>query len=187
MNLKPVVIPISQVKVDTVSIPQGVTSYNLNSLFSGELPNTVVVGLVDNQAYTGSLSKNPFHFQHVDLNYIQLKVNDRLIPTSAMTPNYGEIKWMAGYRSLFDVVGRKNQNWSNSLDQKDYLEGSTLYGFVINEDRLCRHDSANLRGHIDIAMRFGKVLPQTMTLIVYSSTQANVIIDKHRNVLLSGT
>ena len=137
-----------------------------------------------NASYCGSWSKNPFNFAHADLSHIQLKVNERLVPSLPITPRFAEEKVIEGYESLYSVVGKLYQNWSNRLHIFDYCNGAALYGFVLNNDTLCRHDSQNLQGHVDIEVKFSAGLPETMTMVVYSSTQGHVIIDGHRNILL---
>ena len=180
----PIRLPIAQVKVTTVSIPSGMSSYHQNSIFSGELPNYVVIGLVKNESYTGTPNKNPFNFVHETLNYIQLKVNEQLIPTYAITPKFADANFTEAYESLYHVIGRHGQDWSNGLTLSDYKGGSALYGFTLNNDTLCRHDSVNLQGQVDITLKFDNALNDTMTIVIYSSTMGNIIIDQHRNVLL---
>ena len=116
-------------KVNTLSIPQGLTSYEHNSLYNGILPNYIVIGLVTNSSYSGNVTKNPFNFVNADLRHIQLKVNERLLPTVAITPNYPENQFIDAYESIYSVVGRLHQDWSNGLQFNDYLDGTTLYGF----------------------------------------------------------
>merc|ERR1712237_299538 len=84
----PVRLPIAQTKVTTVSILAGLAAFQQNAIFSGELPHTVVCGLVANGSYSGSKDKNPFNFKHADLNHIQLKVNELLVPPSPLNPSF---------------------------------------------------------------------------------------------------
>ena len=185
ISKNPVRLPISQIKVSTISIPRGLSTYTQNSLFHGSIPNYLLIGFLDNAGYSGNYGKNPFLFQHMDLNHIQLKVNDRLVPTVPFTPDFGDEKIIDSYESLFSVVGKRNQDWSNGLTVEDYVGGTALYGFVLNEDTLCRHDSSSSGlGHVGISVKFGTSLAQTVTMIIYSSVQASVIIDQYRNVLL---
>ena len=121
---------------------------------------------------------------NANLNHIQLKVNDILVPTYPISPDFSTGNVVEAYESLFHVVGRKYDDWSNGLTLSDFINGSTLMGFVINNDSLCRHDGTNLHGLIDITLKFSQPLSETMTMIVYSSTQATVLIDRFRNVLL---
>ena len=181
---QPISLPISQVRVTTVSIAKGLTTFNQNSLFHGVVPNYLVIGFVNNSAYAGSWNKNPFFFDHFNLNHIQLKVNERLVPTVAFTPSFAKKQVIDVYESIFAVVGRQNQDWSSGIQIKDFCGGSALYGFVLNNDSLCRHDSQNILGHVDISVNFSSELLKTVTMVVYSSTQGNVIIDQYRNILL---
>ena len=181
----PVRLPIAQVKVNTVSIASGLTAFQQNAIFSGELPQTIVCGLVTNGSYSGAKDKNPFNFINADLNHIQLKVNELLVPTYPLNPNFTDKKVLESYETLYDVVGRLGDDWSNGLSIADYCGGSALYGFTVAPDSLCRGDQPDLIGQIDISLKFGTPLPETMTLVIYSSTRAEVIIDKFRNVLLN--
>ena len=181
----PIRLPISQTKVTTVSISSGLSAFQQNAIFSGELPHTIVCGLVANGSYSGSKNKNPFNFQHADLNHIQLKVNELLVPTYPLNPSFDDAKVIEAYETLYDVVGRLGDDWSNGLTTADYCGGSALYGFTVAQDSLCRGDQPDLIGQIDISLKFGTPLPETMTLVIYSSTRAEVIIDKFRNVLLN--
>ena len=181
----PVRLPIAQVKVNTVSISSGLTAFQQNAIFSGELPQTIVCGLVTNGSYSGAKDKNPFNFINADLNHIQLKVNELLVPTYPLNPNFTDKKVLESYETLYDVVGRLGDDWSNGLSIADYCGGSALYGFTVAPDSLCRGDQPDLIGQIDISLKFGRPLPETMTLVIYSSTRAEVIIDKFRNVLLN--
>ena len=89
---EPIHLPISQVKVSTVSIPNGLTSFQHNALFHGNLPSTILLGLVQNASYTGAKTKNPFNFVHANLNFVQLKVNEILVPTYPITPDFEKKK-----------------------------------------------------------------------------------------------
>ena len=42
---------------------------------SSYLPRAVIVAFVDSSALVGPYDKNPFHFQHFDLNSLSILVN----------------------------------------------------------------------------------------------------------------
>ena len=52
------------------TIPQNYLDVSHKKLFSGQLPMRIVIGLVDNRAYNGDRQRNPFNFQHSNLNEI---------------------------------------------------------------------------------------------------------------------
>ena len=181
----PIRLPLSQVKVTTLSIPAGLSSYSQNSIFSGELPQTILCGLVTNAAYTGSKTKSPFNFVAAGLNHIQLKIGERLVPSYALAPNFKDGKVAEAYESLYHLLGRYSSDWDNGISLDDYRGGSALYGFQTAQDSLCRGDQPTTIGQIDISLKFDAALTETMTLVIYSVTPAEVIIDKFRNVILN--
>ena len=181
---EPIRLPISQVRVNTISISAGLTSFQQNSIFSGELPNTVVVGLVANASHTGTPNKNPFNFAHFSLSHIQLRVNDLLVPSIPLQPDFENSSYLGSYESLYQVVGKLHTDWDNGIQPDHYPFGYALYGFTLNNDSHCRHDDRKILGNVDISLKFKRALTGTVSLILYSSTDGAVIIDQHRNVLL---
>jgi len=72
--------PMVEREIKTFSVPKGVTSHTADSIVLGRIPKIIVVGLVSQKGWLGSLKKSPFNFQHkfndagkelsADLNYI---------------------------------------------------------------------------------------------------------------------
>ena len=50
--------PIRRVVCKTFTIPRGNLNYTQESLFSGQLPNRLVVACVDNDSFNGNYTKN---------------------------------------------------------------------------------------------------------------------------------
>ena len=64
--------PIRRVICKTFTIPSGYLDVSHEKLFTGQLPSRLIVGCVDNQAFNGDLSKNPFNFKHFSLNEVMV-------------------------------------------------------------------------------------------------------------------
>jgi len=60
--------PIRRVVCKTFTIPRGNLDASQESLFSGQLPTRLVIGLVDNDSFNGIYKKNPFNFKHMHLS-----------------------------------------------------------------------------------------------------------------------
>ena len=73
--------PIRRVVCKSFTIPQNYLDVSHEKLFSGQLPTRIVIGLVDNRAYNGDRQRNPFNFQHFNLNEIAVYL-DCLLYTS---------------------------------------------------------------------------------------------------------
>ena len=59
--------PVDRVCLKNVSIPTGTRVTNQENLFLGALPKSIVIAMVDNDAFTGAYDKNPFAFGHYDI------------------------------------------------------------------------------------------------------------------------
>ena len=79
---------IRKSEIKTFSIPKGNVQTVKESLFSGQLPRRLVIGLLDSQALTGHNKKNPFNFQHFNPNYLCIYVDGERVPTRPLTPDY---------------------------------------------------------------------------------------------------
>ena len=58
--------PIQRAVCKTYTIPTGNLDHTQENLFTEQLPTRIVVGCVDNDAFNGRFSKNPFNFKHFD-------------------------------------------------------------------------------------------------------------------------
>jgi len=73
-------LPLTRVETRVHTIPQGVSSYNLDNLFLGSVPKGLVIGFVSNTAFNGQYDLNPFNFQHFHLNKLQVQVGSKFYP-----------------------------------------------------------------------------------------------------------
>ena len=48
----------------THSLGQRISSLNWENAYVGQLPDRVFIAMMNNDAYTGSIAKNPFNFKH---------------------------------------------------------------------------------------------------------------------------
>ena len=177
-------IPISYVKLNTYTLSTGIKSFEKNGLFTGALPELCVFGLVDNSAYTGSFTSNPFNFKNFDLSQAQFVINGRACPTQPLKLDFETKNVYDGYSSLFKALGKSFHDSSNGLSVEDYCEGTALYALNLNSNTRCPHDDIVSKGTIDINLKFDTGLPNPVTLIVYSQIETAVLIDKYRNVVL---
>jgi len=55
-----------------LTIPTAVMNVNKEKLFSRQIPTRIVIGLVRNDAFNGSTTRNPFNFQNFRLTEISV-------------------------------------------------------------------------------------------------------------------
>ena len=178
----PARIPINYIHMKTCSIAAGLTSYAQDSLFAGSLPNLIILGLLDNAAFSGQYSKNPYNFKNYDLRTLVLNMNGRQIPTRPLAPNFKRGFYLECYETLFNALGAHYSDWDNGVTLDLYANGCTLYVFNLGSDD-CVHNDGLVTGNIDVNMRFGTPLPETVTMVLYAQFSNTIRIDQHRNVL----
>jgi hypothetical protein len=64
--------PIRRVICKTFTIPTGYLDVSDEKVFTGQLPTRLITGCVDNKAFNGDVSKNPFNCKHFSLNKIMV-------------------------------------------------------------------------------------------------------------------
>ena len=72
--------PITRVECKVIHLPQGQKSFTHDNLFLGQLPKRIVLDFVDNRAFNGDISLNPYTFQHCNLNYLAVHLDGQQVP-----------------------------------------------------------------------------------------------------------
>ena len=128
-------LPISKTQIMYYTRLRGSSELNQPTIFSGPKPRLVIVGLVDQDAFFGSKLKEPFNFQHFDLQEISLHVNGNGRPISAIRCNFAKKinDYALGLWSLYQVVGGRmdGSGVQHGLTMHDFANGNALYGFPL--------------------------------------------------------
>merc|ERR1712237_105307 len=112
--------PIRRVETKVFSIPKGNLSANQENLFLGQLPKRVVIGLVENTAFSGDSSKNPFNFEHFSTDFLALYLDGNQIPSKPLQPDFDNNLYTRSYVSLFTGTGLMSQDQGNHISWEDY-------------------------------------------------------------------
>ena len=176
--------PLKRVETKVFSIPKHNMSANQENLFLGQLPNRIVLGLVENTAFSGAVDKTPFNFQHYDIDFMALYVDGVQIPSKPLQPDFANENHMRSYASLFNGTGLMSKDQGNDISRDEYGGGYTLFAFDLTPDL---SDSGHFQlvkhGNLRLELHFKTQLPQTVNAIVYAEFDNVIEIDKARNVL----
>jgi hypothetical protein len=176
--------PIRRVELKAFSIPKGNLMANQENLFLGQLPKRIVFGMVDNSAYNGDFTKNPYNFQHYDLNFLALYADGSQIPAKPLQPNFERNKWVRSYLSLYSGTGKLYQDEGNDIDREEYAKGYTLFAFDLTPDlNDGSHFNLVKQGNLRLELHFAKPLPETINVIVYAEFDNIIEVDRNRNVI----
>ncbi len=75
-------------------------------MFLGQIPKFIVVGFVDNEAFTGSYAHNPFRFNHYDIEFLCIYVDGQSYPSKPFQPNFARGKAIREYHQLVSTTGK---------------------------------------------------------------------------------
>ena len=83
-----------RVQLKQLSIPANQTSINFDNVFTGMLPDLVIVSLVSDANLAGGYQRNPFNFQNFGVNRIELKRNGTSRPSKGYTTNFANKQYI---------------------------------------------------------------------------------------------
>ncbi|KAL2104347.1 hypothetical protein ACEWY4_001215 [Coilia grayii] len=177
--------PIDRVCVKNYSIAAASRVTNIENLFLGQLPKAIVIGFVDNDAFTGAYDKNPFAFKHFDVEFLALYVDGEQHPSKPFQPQYNNSMAVREFYQLALSTGRHLKNKPLVIDRLDYMAGYTLYAFNLSPDEEQGQNLSLIKsGNIRLETRFRRALPHTINLIVYAIFDSIIEVSNRRQVLI---
>ncbi|XP_039537536.1 uncharacterized protein F54H12.2-like [Pimephales promelas] len=176
---------IDRVCLKTFSIPTGSRVLNQENLFLGTLPKSIIIGMVDNDAFTGSYAKNPFSFKHFNLEFLAVYVDSHQFPAKPFQPNFESGLAAREYYQLVMATGRHLKDRALAINIDDFIDGYTLFAFNLTPDEDCgQHISLIKSGNIRVEARFREPLPNTVNLIIYAVFDSLIEVSNRRQVLI---
>nr|XP_056711056.1 uncharacterized protein F54H12.2-like [Euleptes europaea] len=176
--------PVDRVGMKVFSIPAGSRVSNQENLFLGQLPKLLVIGLVDNDAFSGAHNKNPFNFKHYDINFVALYMDGEQVPAKPLQPDFASGNCVREYMHLVQAAGKHMKDRSLLVNREEFAQGYTLLAFDLSPDQECAdHYSLIKTGNLRAEVRFARALPHTVNMIVYGVFDNVIEINHRRNVL----
>ncbi|XP_069061931.1 uncharacterized protein F54H12.2-like [Pleurodeles waltl] len=77
-----------RVALKIFSIPTGTQLTQQQNVFLGQLPKHIIMGFVDNTAFSGLYTSNPFNFKHYNISYVALVHEGAAIPAKTYTLSF---------------------------------------------------------------------------------------------------
>ena len=128
-------------------------SHTRENLFLGTLPKRLILWCIDNDAYNGEYSKNPFNAKNNAINFLAVYVDGRQVQAKPLQPNSETGCYIRSYVNLFSATGKQSQDEGNGLSRDG--QGYTFFGFDLTPDGCdggCFH--LTRKGNLRIEMHF---------------------------------
>jgi len=173
-------------EIKTFTIPSGGTSISLDNIVIGQLPTNLIFMMIDNDAYTGKRSKNPFNFKHNKITSFALYMNGVQIPNDPIEMSFSDNSYCArAYSTIFAANGILHTSQGNLISKEMFNNGFFMLAFDLTADMSSNEACNSLmnQGNLRLEARFGAPLPSTITCLIYLEYDATLEIDKNRNIM----
>jgi hypothetical protein len=180
--------PIRRVETKVITLSKGLKNVIHDNITTGVIPNRVVLGLVDSDAYNGDITQNPFNFKHHKLYKVAFSIDGEETPHKSIDLNFDSDNYILGYYSLFTGVDKSVTESGNFIDRDEYKAGYTLFAYDLTAD-LCSGNHFNLvrNGNMRLSLSFKEPLPKAVNCIIYMEFQNMIEINKNRQILFDYT
>jgi len=177
--------PIRRVICKSVTVPQNFYDLSHEKLFSGQLPNRIIVGLVRNDAFSGHVGHNPYNFNHFNLSEISVYADGQNVQNiKPLKIDFERNLFISAYNNLYTGTGRLFHDEGLAINRLEFPEGNALYAFDLSPDLTDDQKFDQLRtGSVRLQLKFSQQLAVPVTLIIYAEYQNVIEIDRNRNVM----
>lgn len=183
MMKSPAKFPITRKECKVLAIPQGFHSFVKDNIFLGQLPKRLVIGMVHNEAFAGSIGKNPFNFEDFGINYMQLYTDGEPVLAKPLRLNVNEGNYLDGFELLSRAFDKCDGEKSSIIKREDWSRGYSLFSFDLTPDYDGEdHYPLIKHGNLRLEMSFAAALAQTVNVIVYAEFDNIVEISEGRNI-----
>ncbi|GBM77782.1 Uncharacterized protein F54H12.2 [Araneus ventricosus] len=135
--------PIDRILCKMYSISNGSFSFSQDNVFLGQMLKRLIITCVDNDAFNGTYSSNPFYFKHNNLNFLCVYVDGNRISSQPLEPDYSNDQSIRAFNSLLVGSGKLASNKVIYINKEEFVQGYTLYAFDLTPD-LCDGSHLNL-------------------------------------------
>ena len=176
---------INHTELLNYTIPAGQKSYTKDRLFPDLAPKMILIAMTENEAFNGAYGKNPFRFQHFNLNKLALYREGRSIPGHPFQPDFAKSIYLRDYIHTMRAFDYYNTDQTNGLTPEEWANGYTVYAFDLTADKDVSTSclQGNLAKNLRLELNFSKNLAKTINVIIYAVTDSQVEITQLRDVI----
>ena len=179
-------IGYNKVSAKVITIPNGVSNLEHDNLYTGTLPDHIVMAFVANANMSGAYTSNPFEIENANLTYLGLKVNGELVPRIPLTPDFPKKDYIREYLKTLEALNMDIGPSCWDLTPEEWATGFTVWAFKITPGPIGTVRSVPRTGSIRLEARFGGTgTTKILNLILLSQRPAEIQFDQYKNVMLN--
>ena len=183
----PATFPFVRSVVKTIPIVQNSTNIHQDNLFLGSIPTRIFIAFAETTAHDKTqIGKNPFNYQHFNINYIAIYKNDTMIPSKAYTPDFENFQFGRSFYSIFQATNSYFNENTVDINTTEYIKGSCIWGFDMTPDRCSNNDFFHKieNGNIRLEVRFKTPVESNLTCIIYADYSNILQITSKREIVM---
>ncbi len=160
-------------------LPANEIIVHLDDVFLQQIPNAIILGMINTKAAEGDLTKNPHKFEHNDVASISAFMNGTQIPPLGYNTDFENNVYLQCYTDLMQIAGKWNNNKNMGISREDYKNGHTLFGFDLTRGLIINTPffKPGRKGTLRIEIRFKKALTESQNLYIYGMCDHEFFID----------
>ena len=177
--------PVSRVDCKVNTLSQGIMNYT-HDFNMGQIPKRIVLAFVDNSAFNGDFTKNPFNFQHFNVTALDLYNGKERIPWAPLNPSFTTGNAIRSFFTQFTGGDGILADTGHVIDRETFCDGYTLYCFDLTPDlsSSCgQYVSLIKSGTVRVCVKFGASLASTINMLLYCEYDNLIEITKDRQVI----
>ncbi len=181
------VYPVSHTELTTFTIGAGSLSHTRDRLFPAGMPKALYITMVENSAYNGNYTKNPFNLQHFNLTKLALYGDGDYMVFKPFEPDFANKQYMREYCATMMSLKMFNTDDDNGLSYEDFGNGNFFlaYDLTPDGDIKAAHTSVTKSGNLRLELTFGSKLTDTINVLLYAIYDEKIEITELRDVLPS--
>ena len=188
--ISPAKYEITRSEVNYLILDKGITDRVLDNVYHGQLPRRLFLAMVETDAVSGNLKKNPYYFDHNYVSWLVCYIDGQQYPRHPFQPDFENGHYVQEFEALYDAIDQNGTDAIVNINREEFAEGNTIFAFNFAPD-LSNGPGANghvnlvRRGELRIHIRFAKPLKTTTTLLLYTEYDNMIEIDQIGNVSMS--
>ena len=183
LKIAPAKYPITRTEIKHFTLEKGVIERFINHAIDGVLPRRIFVMMVDQAAFSGSVTKNPFYFEHNNLNHLVCYLGGTSFPSQPMTPDFKNNLFVKEFMALYQALNQNGTDTYTELSRKDFKDGNAIFAINLTPDLssgpgAVGHYNLQNRGELRLHVKFASELTKTTTLLMYQEFDSIIEVDE---------
>lgn len=173
--------PITRVETQFFTISPGRQSEQITILQNRQEPKRVFLGMVDHVAKNGAYTRNPFRFDHNNVQTVNFKIGGHLKPPTPFTTDFTGNCYLRAYHNLMTTCGKAFMSEDNAISPEEFANGKTVFCLDNTPDGCQGHDMHLFRNTTTrVELTFKEALTRTVSVFVYCEFDDILELDHSR-------